>query len=50
MPSPIDPSQSNVIPLIQAHAQRRGDDLIEISESRIENIFNKVLTTPDKIK
>ncbi|MFO0126551.1 MAG: hypothetical protein ACK54J_04885 [Pseudanabaena sp.] len=28
----------------QAHAQRRGDELIEISESRIEDIFNKVLS------
>jgi hypothetical protein len=44
MPSPTDPSQSNVIPLSQAHAQRRGDELIEISESRIEDIFNKVLS------
>lgn len=44
MPSPTDPSQSNVIPLSQAHAQRRGDELIEISESRIEDIVNKVLT------
>ena len=44
MSSPTDPSQSNVIPLSQAHAQRRTDELIEISESRIEDIFNKVLS------
>ncbi len=43
MPSPSDPSQSNVIPLSQAHAQRRGDELLETSESRIEDILKKVL-------
>jgi len=43
MPSPSDPSQSNVIPLSQAHAQRRGDEFLETSESRIEDILKKVL-------
>ena len=44
MPFPSDPSQDNVIPLSQAQGYRRGDEPLEISESRIEEIFNKVLS------
>lgn len=44
MPFPSDPSQDNVIPLSQAQGYRKGDEPLEISESRIEEIFNKVLS------
>ncbi len=43
MPFPPDPSQDNVIPLSQAQGYRRGDEPLEITESRFEELLNKVL-------
>jgi len=43
MSSPSNPNQDNVIPLSQAHVQRRGDEPLWITEHSLEEVLNKVL-------